>query len=166
MHTYIYIYIYICWLWLWFRRCPNTSGQSSSCRKGTNGVSTSGVTAKVMFFDRGTFWVLLLTYFYLPKSARAYLFPQSVKINYFCSGPISVDPICPQPTGVQTHLVSRAAVSSYRSVFGHPRNRLPRCRSAPRPWSSSSRQGSVQHTSRSKQSISTSLLFVCRFRIV
>ena len=49
-----------------------------------------------MFVDRGTFWVLPLTYFYLPKSARAYLFPQSVKNHYFCSGPISVDPICPQ----------------------------------------------------------------------
>ena len=36
-------------------------------------------------------------YFYPPKSARAYLFPQSVKIICFCSGPISVDPICPQP---------------------------------------------------------------------
>ena len=30
---------------------------------------------------------------YLPKSARAYLFPQSVKVCYFCSGPVSVDPI-------------------------------------------------------------------------
>ena len=30
-------------------------------------------------------------------SSRAYLFPQSVKMHYFCSGPISVDPICPQP---------------------------------------------------------------------
>ena len=28
-----------------------------------------------MFFDRGTFWVLPLAYFCLPKSARAYLFP-------------------------------------------------------------------------------------------
>ena len=27
-------------------------------------------------------------------------FPQSVRINYFCSGPISVDPICPQPSGL------------------------------------------------------------------
>ena len=44
-----------------------------------------------MFFDRGTFWVLPLTYVYLPKSARAYLFRQSVKTYYFCSGPISVD---------------------------------------------------------------------------
>ena len=39
------------------------------------------------------FWVLPLAYFYLPESARAHLFPQSVEIHYFCSGPISVDPI-------------------------------------------------------------------------
>ena len=48
-------------------------------------------------FDRGTFWVLPLTYFYPPQCARAYPFSQSVKALYFCSGPISVDPICPQP---------------------------------------------------------------------
>ena len=59
-------------------------------------VSTNGVTANVMFFDRGTFGVLPLTYFYLPKSTKAYLFHQSVKMNYFCSGPIRVDPICLQ----------------------------------------------------------------------
>ena len=41
----------------------------------------------VMFFDRGTFGVLPLTYFYIPKSARAYLFPQSVKIRYFAAAP-------------------------------------------------------------------------------
>ena len=53
-------------------------------------------------FDRGTLWVLPLTYLYLPESARAYLFPQSVKTHhYFCSGPISVDPICPQPSRVE-----------------------------------------------------------------
>ena len=50
-----------------------------------------------LVFDRGTFWVLPLTDFCTVKSARAYLFLQSVKMNYFCSGPISVDPICPQP---------------------------------------------------------------------
>ena len=66
-------------------------------REGTNGVSANGVTANVMFFDKGTFWVLPLTSFYPPKRARSYLFPQSVKIHYFCSGPIRVDPICPQP---------------------------------------------------------------------
>ena len=64
----------------------------AACRrfgKGQNGVSTNGVTAFLFKFP--------LTYFYLPKSARVYLFPQSVNIHYFCSGPISVDPICPQP---------------------------------------------------------------------
>ena len=67
-------------------------------RKGAEGVSTSGVTAiSFQVFDGGTFWVLPLTYFYLPKGARAYLFPQSIRIRYFCSGPIRVDPICPQP---------------------------------------------------------------------
>ena len=30
------------------------------------------------------------------QSARAYFFPQSVKIHYFCSDHISVDPVCPQ----------------------------------------------------------------------
>ena len=65
--------------------------------KRTDGVSTNGVTANLMLFDRGTFWVLPLTYFCLTKSARAYFFSQSVKHHYFCSGPISVDPICPQP---------------------------------------------------------------------
>ena len=40
--------------------------------------------------DRGTFWELPLTSVTLPKSARAKLFPQSDKIDYVCSGPISV----------------------------------------------------------------------------
>ena len=44
-------------------------------RRGTNGVSTNGVTANLRFFAGGTFWVLPLTYFYIPKSARAHLFP-------------------------------------------------------------------------------------------
>ena len=55
----------------------------------------------LVVFHRGTFWVLPLTYFYLPQSARAYLFPQSVKSHYFCSGPISADPIRPQPSNVE-----------------------------------------------------------------
>ena len=78
---------------------PARAGEEerSTARKGTNGVSINWATANLMLFDRGTFWVLVLTYFYLPQSARAYLFPQSVKTYYFCSGPISVDPSCPQP---------------------------------------------------------------------
>ena len=71
-------------------------GGRTALRKGTNGVSTNGVAANFIFFDRGTFWVLPLTNCYLPKSARAYLSPQSDKIHYFCIGPNSVDPLCPR----------------------------------------------------------------------
>ena len=38
--------------------------------KGTNGLSTNGVTANFMLFDRGFFGVLPLTHFYLPKNAE------------------------------------------------------------------------------------------------
>ena len=62
-----------------------------------HGVGTNGVTAIFILFDRGTYWVLPLTYFYIPKSARVYLFPQSVKVHYFCSDPMSIGPICLQP---------------------------------------------------------------------
>ena len=82
-----------------FRQAIDLYNAWDKDRKETNGVSTNGGTANLMFFDTGTFWVLPVTYCYLPKRVRAYLFPQSVKIKYFCSGPISVDPICPQPTG-------------------------------------------------------------------
>ena len=81
--------------------------------KGTNGVSTNGVTADSMIsFDRGTFGVLPLTYFYLPKSGRAYLFSQSVKNIYLCSGPISVDPICLQPTNISLQYFPAASCPS------------------------------------------------------
>ena len=90
-------------------------------RRGRDGVSTNGVTANFMFFDGGTFWVLLLTYFHFPKSARAYLFPQSVEIPYFCSGPIGVDPICPQPrhSGVWD---PRFEISSFELARADPRS--------------------------------------------
>ena len=40
-------------------------------RKGTNGVSTNGVTAKQeSVFDRGTLWVLPLTCFCLPQKCQ------------------------------------------------------------------------------------------------
>ena len=68
-----------------------------SIGKGHMGSALMGSLRILVLFDRGTFWVLLLTYFYITKSAGVYLFPQSVKNVCFCSGPISVDPICPQP---------------------------------------------------------------------
>ena len=63
--------------------------------KGQMGSALMGSLQFFMFFDRGSFGYS--TYFYLPRSARAYLFPHSVKIRYLCGGPISVDPIRPQP---------------------------------------------------------------------
>ena len=115
-------------------------------RKGTNGVSTNWVTAIFMFFDRGTFRALPLLYFYLPKSARAYLFPQSVKVSHFCSGPISVDPHLsatksgsPPRHAVRTagrlqRLPGARAVSAPRPA-GAARARLSPSRTRPRPTS-------------------------------
>ena len=74
-----------------------TEAAREGARKWTNGVSTNWVTANVMFFDRGTFWVPPLTYFIFPKVPGRAFFPQSVKINHICSGPISSGPMCPQP---------------------------------------------------------------------
>ena len=52
-----------------------------------------GSTQFIIFLDRGTFWVLPLTYFYLPRSARAYLFPQSDKqIITFAAAPLASTP--------------------------------------------------------------------------
>ena len=73
-----------------------------------------------MSFDRGTFWVLPLTYFYISKSARAYLSPQSVKNHYFCSDATSVDPTRPQPR--QAH-PREAEVGD--GVQGHPEVHRP-----------------------------------------
>ena len=94
-------------------------------RKRTNGVSTSGVTADVVFFDRGTFWVLPLTYSYLPKSARAYLFPQSVKTRYFCGGPTSVDPDLSENQGEVRPLEDRGG-HPFWGAGNHRWNRNPR----------------------------------------
>ena len=67
---------------------------------GTNGVSTNGFTADFMCFGKGTFWVLPLTYFYLPKSARAHLFPPNLS-NLITSAvaPLVLTQIRPQPKG-------------------------------------------------------------------
>ena len=69
------------------RSAKRSSGRKArqALGKGTNGVSTNGVTAFFLFLTRGTFWVLPLSYFYLPKSARAYFFPNLSKIITFAA---------------------------------------------------------------------------------
>ena len=57
---------------------PSTaSGVRTLCSapgQGQMWVSTNGVTVDFIFFYGGTFWVLLLTQFCFPKSARTYYF--------------------------------------------------------------------------------------------
>ena len=62
-------------------------------RRGATGVSTNGVTANFMFFDRWTFGGLQLTYFYLPKSARMYLLPNLSKIIICAADPLVLTPV-------------------------------------------------------------------------
>ena len=65
--------------------------------KGQMGSALTGSLQISWFLTEGLFGYSRQPTFYLPKSARAYLFPQSVKSHYLCSGPISVDPISLKP---------------------------------------------------------------------
>ena len=55
-------------------RATAAAAAADGNRRGTNGVSTNGVSLRIpCFFDTGTFWVPPLACFLLPKSARAYI---------------------------------------------------------------------------------------------
>ena len=93
-------------------------GQSGQFGKGQMGSAPVGSPQFLMFFDRGTLRVLPLTYFYLPKvTGRAFVHNLST-INYFCSGPISVDPICLQPKS--GHCASAQSRVPGRRIRGLP----------------------------------------------
>ena len=63
--------------------------QAEAVRKGQMGSALMR-SLQMSCFLTGIFGVLPLTYFDIPRSARAYLFPQSVKNHCFCSGTILV----------------------------------------------------------------------------
>ena len=111
--------------------------------KGQMGSALLGSLQTLCVFYRGGFWVPPLTYFYLPKSAGAYLFPQTVKIHYLCSGPVRVDPICPQPNPLCltrcTHVFRVDPIS-------------PQPRTARRPWRCSRRARGGRAASKRKDS--------------
>ena len=115
MYTYIYIYIYtyICmyvciYIYIYIYICrpsgrepagsSGTSSATTGSRKGTNGVSTTGVTANSTFLLH---WDLLGTPVNLLLSSQkcqGVPFSPICRISLpFCSVPISADPICPQP---------------------------------------------------------------------
>ena len=60
--------------------------------KGQIGSALMGSLQICCFFDRGTFWVLPLTYFYLPQSSRAYLFSNLSKFITFAAAPLVLTP--------------------------------------------------------------------------
>ena len=111
--------------------CPDPVWQLSKgvsiTRKGTNGVSTNGVSANYSFLTR-TFWVITSVHRLLySKKCQGVLFPQSVNKYCFCSGPISVDPICPQPTYSRVRL-ARSGYHACASVRAPLRRVLCRAR--------------------------------------
>ena len=62
--------------------------------KGLMGSALMGSLRIPCLFDRGTFWVLPLTYFCLPKSANTYLFPPICQnVHYlFAAAPLVLTP--------------------------------------------------------------------------
>ena len=88
-------------------------------RKGTNGVSTHGVTTFFSFFD-GFFWVLQLTYFYIPTSARVYFFPNLSKLITFAAAPLVLTPfVCNQILRISAAKLSRAPQKGQVPRFGN-----------------------------------------------
>ena len=103
-HIYVYMYIYIeREREISKRRSPGDfPGKPArrilvcDIRKGTNGVSTYGVTANVVFFDWGFLGTpvnLLLS----SQKSQGLPFSPICPIHIFCSSPISVDTVRPQP---------------------------------------------------------------------
>ena len=72
--------------------------QAPHFRKGTNGVSTNGVTATVVFLDRDSCWYSHLICF--PQNARTYLFSNPAKLITFAAAPLVLTPFSPQPNAV------------------------------------------------------------------
>ena len=72
--------------------CLLTAGAYVELGKGQMGSALMGSLQMFMFSDRRTFWVLPLTYFYLPKSARAYFFPDPSKCIAFAAAPLVLTP--------------------------------------------------------------------------
>ena len=68
-------------------------------RKGTGqmGSALMGSLQLSCFSSEGPFLGTPVNLLVSSQKCQGVPFPQSVKPHVFCSGPISVDPICPQP---------------------------------------------------------------------
>ena len=84
----------------------DNSSEKCNVRKGTNGVSTNGVTANIIFFETGTFWVLPLSYFYLQKKCRGVPFcPNPSKIITSAAAQLVLTPLVRNQQAATPHSV-------------------------------------------------------------
>ena len=102
--------------------------------KGRTGSARMRSLQFVMLFDRGTCWVLPSTYFYIPRSARANLDPQSVKFLTFAAAPLVLTPVvrnqpppCPRACAVAGSVCRPVRAGSHPCAHARP-GREPRAR--------------------------------------
>ena len=92
LYIYTYIYIYVYMYSAYNVTCGGVASELISSGavlgKGQMGSALTGSLQISCLFDRGTFWALPLTYFCIPKSARAYLFPQSLEFITCAEAPL------------------------------------------------------------------------------
>ena len=89
-----------------------------------------------MFFERGTFSGTPVNLLLSSQKCQAVPLPQSVKIRFFCSDLISLDPVCPQPrTSARGSPYSPAAPNrGRRPVTSGATEAAPPCSETPLHW--------------------------------
>ena len=91
-----------------------SEGKGGLSQRGTNGVSTSGVTANLMLFDRGTFWGTPVSLLLSPQKCQGVLFsPNLSKIISFAAAPLVLTPF------VRNQLESVRTTMAHKRVSGH-----------------------------------------------
>ena len=107
----------------WNKKRQNRHYTSKAVVKGHMGSALMGSLHILCLFDRGRdFLGSLVNLLLSSQKCQGVPFSPICQNGYFCSGPISVDPICPQPTGVcnksKTFVRAFALQSSCRN--SHP----------------------------------------------
>ena len=98
---------------LWLRLEHNSPedltplAQQMEDRKENMGSALMGSLQMLCFLT--DLWVTPVNLLLYSQKCQGVFFPQSDKINYFCSGHISVDPISPQPRGANERTPRRRA---------------------------------------------------------
>ena len=86
--------------------------------QGKNGVSTNGVAAIVYVFDRGTFWGTPVNLLLSSQKCQGVPFSPNLSklMYYFCSGTLSIDPICHLSATKVSTAVAMAAQHALQAV--------------------------------------------------